>query len=316
MEPIQRVLRSLGDRDVSTTLAGLAGADLTTLLLDVFKRRTEDATAAMVMRQRQSDRFVAPSRLDLTALHHTEATLLGALPDRFDTVVLSPLAPLGLHSAVASVDQGRLVTTIRRTDVAADPTTGLAIEGAVRRRALLATDPKSSAPVRLATIQRVVRAQRFDGPVSFPHFTMLGMVTAGRDSGSHRFEVETMADHAATTSRCLLAAGAGHITVTVTAWTGHALGPVKGLISNATGGLPVTVREDPQRSRARGYYLQGGFDVTVRYGDTTFHVADGGLVDWTQALLQNRKERLMISGIGVDRVAIALTQDRPPPDRS
>ena len=32
-------------------------------------------------------------------------------------------------------------------------------------------------------------------------------------------------------------------------------------------------------------------------------MADGGFVDWTAALLANRKERLLISGYGVDRLA-------------
>ena len=57
--------------------------------------------------------------------------------------------------------------------------------------------------------------------------------------------------------------------------------------------------------RARDYYLQAAFEIDVRFGGMTFNAADGGLVDWTQQLLANRKERLMISGIGIDRVAIA-----------
>jgi len=38
--------------------------------------------------------------------------------------------------------------------------------------------------------------------------------------------------------------------------------------------------------------------------DEDVEVADEGLVSWTQLLLQNRKERLMISGLGLDRLAI------------
>lgn len=29
-------------------------------------------------------------------------------------------------------------------------------------------------------------------------------------------------------------------------------------------------------------------------------IADGGWVDWTQKLLENRKERLLISGVGLE----------------
>ncbi|MFI0799771.1 hypothetical protein [Amycolatopsis lurida] len=35
-----------------------------------------------------------------------------------------------------------------------------------------------------------------------------------------------------------------------------------------------------------------------------FPHGDGGFVDWTQRLVGNRKERTLISGVGVDRLAM------------
>jgi hypothetical protein len=35
----------------------------------------------------------------------------------------------------------------------------------------------------------------------------------------------------------------------------------------------------------------------------TVDVGDGGAVDWTQQLLTNRKERLVTSGLGLERMA-------------
>jgi hypothetical protein len=46
------------------------------------------------------------------------------------------------------------------------------------------------------------------------------------------------------------------------------------------------------------------------FGDQTLEVADGGAVDWTRKLLADAKERLFISGIGIDRVALSLPEDR------
>lgn len=305
MEPLERVLRGLGDGELAERLAKLSGSDLTTLLLDVMRRRAERLRPSDVMQQRAKDRFARPSPVPLTVMHDTEARMLEAIPDNVDTVTLSPVAPLGLHSAVARVDQHRLVSTIRRTDVAADPTAGLAVEAAVRRRELLDVDPHSSERVELASIQRVVRAQTFDGPMSFAHFGLLGLVTAGRDRGSNLFEIESLADHAAIMSGCLLAAGADHVTITMSDWTGGELDAAAAVLADEVNGLPVSVLEDPLRTRARDYYLQAAFEIDVRFGGMTFNAADGGLVDWTQQLLANRKERLMISGIGIDRVAIA-----------
>jgi hypothetical protein len=38
-------------------------------------------------------------------------------------------------------------------------------------------------------------------------------------------------------------------------------------------------------------------------GDETVEVGDGGIVDWTQRLVGSRKERLMTSGLGIERLA-------------
>ena len=35
--------------------------------------------------------------------------------------------------------------------------------------------------------------------------------------------------------------------------------------------------------------------------DTDYFLVDGGFTDWTQQLLSNRKERLLISGMGSER---------------
>ena len=96
-------------------------------------------------------------------------------------VQLAPLVPLGTHSALATVSQHKVVTAIRACEVAADPTNALALEAAVRRARA------RSGVVRLAAVQRVVRAQRF--PAGWAaHFGLFATVTAGRDQGSLRFE--------------------------------------------------------------------------------------------------------------------------------
>ena len=39
--------------------------------------------------------------------------------------------------------------------------------------------------------------------------------------------------------------------------------------------------------------------MIVEYNNSEIEIADGGFVDWTQQLLGNRKERLLISGFGM-----------------
>ncbi|NEE04299.1 hypothetical protein [Phytoactinopolyspora halotolerans] len=62
------------------------------------------------------------------------------------------------------------------------------------------------------------------------------------------------------------------------------------------------VVEDPERRGGRGYYAGLCFKVYGSRDGRRYELSDGGVVDWTQQLLQNRKERLTISGIGVERL--------------
>ena len=103
--------------------------------------------------------------------------------------------PLGTHSAIATVDQNKVVSTTRHNEVAADPTNALALEAATRRNAELRRDAKSAAVIRLGASQRVVRAQQVSGPGRFAHFQLFGLVTAGRDAGGRAFEAAAAADH-------------------------------------------------------------------------------------------------------------------------
>lgn len=64
------------------------------------------------------------------------------------------------------------------------------------------------------------------------------------------------------------------------------------------------MRPRPEREAGRAYYDRMCFKVFATASSERFEIADGGLVDWTQQLLQNRKERLMIGGLGVERVAL------------
>jgi hypothetical protein len=73
-------------------------------------------------------------------------------------------------------------------------------------------------------------------------------------------------------------------------------------------GDTIAVSLDPQREAGRSYYRHLCFKVSVMTDDGPIEVADGGIVDWTQSLLGSTKERLMISGLSLDRLA-ALDQD-------
>ena len=48
-------------------------------------------------------------------------------------------------------------------------------------------------------------------------------------------------------------------------------------------------------------YIQGiQYKAEIKWGDKTFEIGDGGFVDWTQQLLQNKKEQTSYYGFGFD----------------
>jgi hypothetical protein len=307
---LRRVLARVGDPGLTGRLAALRGSDLVTLLLEVMRRRASEVTPAEVLRHYGRDRFVGPATAGFAAQRHAEDVMLAALPAGFEVLTLAPLVPLGTHSAVGTVDPRKVVATVRGTEVAADPTNGLALEAAARRRALLRAQPRSAERVRLAATQRVTRAQHDLGPVSFAHFQLLGAVTAGRDTGGRAFERASAAEHLRFAVAGLRRLGARLVRVELTCLD-EALAPVSAAVAEALAGAGpageggAEVADAPHRRSGRGYYTGLCFKVMASFGGPELEVGDGGFVTWTGQLLGSRKERLLISGYGIDRIALA-----------
>lgn len=296
-----------GRPELVDLLAALPGSELRSLLLAVMAERAGSVRPVDPLNQHARDRFVRPSPIDLQALIDGERRMLAAVADRFEPVRLAPLVPFGVHHALGDVPQNNVVTTIRGTEVAADPTVGLALEVAVRRRRLLKSNPSSAELVELATTQRITRAQTFEGPRSFAHFSLLGLATGGRDTGNLAFEQAAMLTHATAAVEACHAAGCREVRLAVTDFSGEATVVVEALLESFAGEDGVTAEHDPDRTHAEGYYPSLCFKVHGVVDGARHEYGDGGLVPWSQALLGNRKERLMISGLSVDR----LVMDHP-----
>jgi hypothetical protein len=300
---LARVLAAIGGIEVVERLAGLSGSDFTTVMLEVARRRAASQTPATVLRRYRGDRFVQPAAAPWQRLRHAEDALAAHLPPEFEMLMLAPLAPLGAHSALGPVSQDKVVTAMRACEAAADPTNALALEAAVRRISA------PNAAVRLAAVQRVVRAQHEARAGYLAHFSLLGLVTAGRDDGGHRFEREAVAEHVRAVAAGLSAAGFAQVQLALTPLTpaGQA---VADAVAALLAGAPIEVAVDRDRQAGRGYYRELCFKINVMSGTEWTEVGDGGFTDWTARLAASNKERLLISGVGVDRVA-ALSFEVP-----
>ena len=159
----------------------------------------------------------------------------------------------------------------------------------------------------MAAVQRVLRAQVFGGSGMSQHFTLLGLVTAGRDLGGRRFEVRALVDDVGALVRAVLRAGAPRAQVRVTDLSAGRLPALAVLADAFADAERVTVVDDAGRASGRGYYTGVCFKVFAGRAGRLTEVGDGGFVDWTQRLLANRKERLLISGLGVEMLAAQLS---------
>lgn len=315
---VRRLERRLGHPGLVESLATeLSGADLQSLLLAVYDRRSEGRTPADVLRDYRINRFTKPSPLDPRSFARIDriAHLLLAAAG-FRVLDLAPLSPWGSCSALATVSQNKVVSALRG-EVAADPTNTLALEAALERRERLAADPLDNLAVRLAAQQRVTRAPALPSALHFAHFRVFGLVSAGRDTGNRDFERVAVAEHLGFHARLILEAtgvGADSLRIALTPVSEAAYGArlEQWISEELRSALPagVLVELDRGRTSGRGYYDGFCFKIHVQHPELGLvELSDGGCVGWTQKLLSSRKERCFISGTGVDRLALMMANE-------
>jgi hypothetical protein len=218
----------------------------------------------------------------LRALLELDLRALSLLPPGYEAIELSPVTPLGTSSVLAGLSQDWAVAAVRGTEVVSDATNVPALEAALRRRR------DREAPVKMMTSHRLLRGQRYEPPWQ-QHFRVITLIAAGR---GRNFVLDALVEQLEF-YRVLL----GDVRVALTPLSG-------GLADAVRLRLPGRVEVDESRSSGRAYYELLCFKIYR--GDT--EIGDGGFVNWTQQMLSDRRERLLISGIGTERAVEHLQQ--------
>jgi hypothetical protein len=313
---VERIEREAGIPGLVSILAEhLSATDLQSILLEVYRIRSSRIRPSTVLSDFESNRFVQPSAVSPTSLLRWEQIAFSHLPQEFQPIALSPACPLGTNSVVAPVDQNWAVATARNTEVVSDSTNVLALECSVRRRELLRVNPKSSDPVHLAASHRLLRAQRYKGPELVAHFSSFALSSAGRDQGNLQFELAALRLHIHFYLESLRAFLGPGVPLRLSV-TDLDLNPRLELVEAQ---LLSAIRSeseyvdcvfDEHRTSGRGYYVDLCFHIhaTAASGQR-LELVDGGSVNWTQEFLSNAKERLVISGIGSERLCAEFRND-------
>lgn len=283
--------------------------DLQSLLLETYRRKTGKISCSDMLKQYKNNRFVKPSNASPFRMAEIDMAAMSLLPDDFAVLELSPLSPLGCASVLGPVNQNNIVTTTRNTEVCSDLTNVLALECAVRREKLLKEDIRSNKRVKLCSSQRLVRAQPTDNPNSFAHFRLFGLCTSGRDEGCCKFEKESLYEHLTFYIKLIdrlksLDYKFSSIIIELIVYDPVFM-KIAADLDNKINEMNCTIHIKTEISEKykQTYYKGMGFHLHAcnSTGEKLF-LADAGFTDWTQNLLNNKKERLLISGLGTERV--------------
>lgn len=280
-----KVWRRLGSHARDALLRGLTPLELRTILADVARARASALTPADIIKRWREDRLLAPSTADPRAVLAMTQHLWDALPADFAGVTLSPLTALGTGAHLGGRGQNRVITTMRGTELVADPTHALALEASRQRR-------NGHARVHLATHARATHAS--DPDEGAAHHLMFSLCSSAPDGGALSTEAELLDLHL-DFWREVMGALVPHGRVQLVVWDAT-LGQL--LESRGTRDDLIIVK-GPDKTPWRNPYAAVAFRL-IADADEPVLLGDGGFVPWTQALTRNRKDRCLVSGINVD----------------
>ena len=312
---VQRIEAELQNPHLFESLVGNCSfPDLTSLLLEVYREKTKKITPKLLLQQYMTNRFVQPAKANVCEAMKFDLFASTILPKDFEMIELSPLAPLGSNSVIASVDQNNALSTIRNIEVCSDPTNVLSLESAARRQRLK-KEGCGQSKVKLCTSQRVVRCQKiemFEGASFWAHFRLLALTTAGLDEGSFQFETEALFEHISFFIQLLLKSHklgikVRDLSVHVTALSENRMDVLQEKVLNrlAREHGHVIAEFDQKRETGRGYYCDVCYQIFAKDSSgNNLLLVDGGFTNWTRQLLSNQKERFLISGLGSERLLV------------
>lgn len=312
MTIVEKILQRIDRPDLVRILSEeLTPSELNSLLLEVFDRQTIRISPAELLQQYRKNRFVKPAEIDFMGLRTLETRILQVFETfQFRAVELSPVAPLGSCSVVATADQKKILSALRGTEVLADATNALALYAADLKKTgqwqpVLPTDQ-----LRFSAIHRHVRTPQVAVAGHTQHFKIGCLVSAGRDTGGFQFECESLAEHFAVLTAVLrdtLQISNLRFKLIQRGDTGNGrmLEQVKNHLQSLRNDLVIEAETDPARENQ--YYKGLQYKAIITLHGQEHEIADGGFVDWTQQLLQNKKERFLITGLGVEWLFRLLT---------
>jgi hypothetical protein len=149
------------------------------LQMDFAQKAVEGKTSPDLLSQHQDNRFVQPSPLLQREVVRLQGLFYENIPQTYEGIELSPVAPLGINSSLTRISQRMILSTVKNVEVLADPASMMAFEIARRQKAS-GKSPSKNFLENLCTSARLVRGQLFPAESGFlPHFQAFALASGG-----------------------------------------------------------------------------------------------------------------------------------------
>ncbi|MCL1796035.1 MAG: hypothetical protein FWG37_03990 [Clostridia bacterium] len=300
---VRRIERDLNAPALSDRMADqLSPSDLNSLLTRVFAQRTEKTKPADMLKQYAQNGYAKPAACDAVQYRRLEADMLAAAEEKgARSILLSPASLLGCCSVFGAVSQNKIISAIRNLELLSDATNMLAliVASEIKNGSLSHADD----PVHLCTTHRHIRYQPDFKPGMFPHFGIFTMVSAGKSRGSYAFETEALLFHLRFYHAYWLRKHGSPLSLSLFRRGGYKdpdgfISRVMETIKENLGNVEITIGE---QGHSAAYYKGLQIKLYAQADGKAIEVGDIGFTDWTQRLLNNKGERLLISAMALDR---------------
>jgi hypothetical protein len=283
------------DKFIEQICSELSGTEFNSLMLEIFRRRAGNISVQTLMHEFETNRFVEPLQTDTIQFRKLELDwLIYAKNREFLPVTLSPLTPLGTCSVVGTVNQNKIISSTRGTEVISDATNVLQLK--IAREIKNSKDRKKT--YRYSTVHRHVRAQHFDNPLFSTHFSIFCMASGGYDRGGLLFEIEQLNEHISIyleQIKTFLPGSRPLLEFYIKSDNEKLIGLIESK-EHCWAGIDFLIRSVPENA----YYKTIQFKIFIMHKNDKINIADGGIVDWLQKLTGNKKLRSMISAAGLE----------------
>jgi len=304
-EITKRLLTGLGDMELVEKFLTLPNSDFNSLMLKLFQSRANDTSPVEMLKAFQSNRFCVPSELDPVSYHVLETEFLSTA-QKLDIkpVLLSPAAPFASSSVFGCVDQNNVVSAVRGTEILSDPTNMLSI---IIAEQLKNKKTDNITPIHYCTTARVLRAQTFPNTNRhFSHFGIFCIVSSGKDNGSYGCESVLLQKQLSFYRKMLLDKYDANLSIVLRKRRGYSnadgfLNRMAELIKKEFPDTPLSLDLEHEDNN---YYKGINYNISMEKDGNKIEIGDGGFVDWMQSMTNNKKERCLISGIGLDRLLL------------